>query len=218
MSWISDVVAGTTITALWGNSIRNTGVSTHASSAARTSAITAPSDGMASWLQDVDRLDIYDSANWIPYLCVTTWGQRTTTSTSTTTEVGVLRIDSVSLKANRSYRIWTSPLFLLSSTTGDVVTGRIRVNTAGTATTASTARSCGPTTGANASGQRISWALREWKTPTCWYGTTPSSMRASISPSTPAPSSWTGMSGCPATTTTALMSTGRNSPPERRPP
>jgi hypothetical protein len=51
----------------------------------------------------------------------------------------VLRIDSVSLKANRSYRIWTSPLFLLSSTTGDVVTGRIRVNTAGTATTASTA-------------------------------------------------------------------------------
>lgn len=65
-------------------------------------------------------------------------GQRTTSSSSTTTEVGVLRIDGVPVVAGRSYKVWTSPLAVHSSAANDVVRARIRINAAGTATTSST--------------------------------------------------------------------------------
>jgi hypothetical protein len=68
MSWISDVVAGTTITALWGNSIRNQGVSTHTTGSARSSAITSPSSGMASVLTTAPMtFDLYNG-QWVSYL------------------------------------------------------------------------------------------------------------------------------------------------------
>lgn len=65
------------------------------------------------------------------------WGQRTTASLTTTTEVGVLRVDGISLVAGRQYRIWTSPLHMDSTVTNDEIRSRLRYNTAGTATTAS---------------------------------------------------------------------------------
>lgn len=66
-------------------------------------------------------------------------GNRPTASaTTTTTEIGVLRVDGIPIVSGRAYRIWTSPLFLYSSVTNDIVDARIRASTSGAATTAST--------------------------------------------------------------------------------
>jgi hypothetical protein len=66
-------------------------------------------------------------------------GNRATASSSaTTTEIGVLRLDSIPVVSGRAYRIWTSPMQLYSNVAGDVVAARIRVSTSGAATTAST--------------------------------------------------------------------------------
>jgi hypothetical protein len=64
-------------------------------------------------------------------------GDRTSNSSTTTTEVGVLRVDSIPVVAGRLYRISTSPL-VLSSTANDIVRANIRISTSGAATTSST--------------------------------------------------------------------------------
>lgn len=65
--------------------------------------------------------------------------RRETTSTTTTTEIAVMRLDSVPVKAGRHYRICTSPLHLLSTVNTDAITARIRYTTDGsTPTTSST--------------------------------------------------------------------------------
>jgi hypothetical protein len=72
-------------------------------------------------------------------LGILAWANRPTNSTTTTTvEIGVLRLDSIPIVNGRSYRIWTSPMFGLSTTTGDVVAIRARGNTAGSAVVGST--------------------------------------------------------------------------------
>lgn len=67
-------------------------------------------------------------------------GSRSSASSpSTGTEIGVLRIDGVRLKAGRSYWITSSSLLLNSSVSDDEVRARLRVATGGdTATTSST--------------------------------------------------------------------------------
>jgi hypothetical protein len=66
-------------------------------------------------------------------------GRRTTpSSNATTAELGVLRVDGVTMKTGRAYRIWTSPLNLKGSVAGDIVEAKIRVNETGTATISST--------------------------------------------------------------------------------
>ena len=64
-------------------------------------------------------------------------GERPTTSSTTTSETAVLRIDAVPVEVGRVYWVVTSNLFLASSVAADVITGRIRASTAGAATTAS---------------------------------------------------------------------------------
>jgi hypothetical protein len=64
-------------------------------------------------------------------------GNRITNSSTTTTEVGVERVDSIPIVAGRLYRICTSPL-VLSSTANDIVRAIIRISTSGSATTSST--------------------------------------------------------------------------------
>lgn len=60
-------VAGTTITAAWGNAnVRDQVVTPFANVAARTSAITAPVDGMLASMTDADVVDYYDGAAWSP--------------------------------------------------------------------------------------------------------------------------------------------------------
>ncbi|GGM53148.1 hypothetical protein ACFFX1_55045 [Dactylosporangium sucinum] len=63
---------------------------------------------------------------------------RTTASSTTTTEVGVVRIDNVPVSVGRLYRIWTSAVIFNSTVANDLIDARIRVNLAGTATTSST--------------------------------------------------------------------------------
>lgn len=85
---------------------------------------------------ELDRID--DDVAALPTGLVK-WGQRTTASSTTTAaDAGVLRVDSVSLLTGRQYRIWTTPLHLDSSAANDEIRARIRYNTGGTATTAST--------------------------------------------------------------------------------
>lgn len=59
------LVAGTTITAAWGNAnVRDQTISPHASAAARSSAISSPVEGMVTHLNDTNMLGVYSGAAW----------------------------------------------------------------------------------------------------------------------------------------------------------
>lgn len=62
------VVAGTVITASWGNlNVRNQVVTPFATAAARTAAVGALAvEGMPSWLEDYNDFWIYDGAAYVP--------------------------------------------------------------------------------------------------------------------------------------------------------
>lgn len=64
--------------------------------------------------------------------------ERITTSTTTTTEIGVLRLDGVPTVDGRLYYVLISPLWLASTVALDVITGRVRYDTVGTAGTTDT--------------------------------------------------------------------------------
>lgn len=86
------VVAGTTITAAWGNNVRDGVVAGFASAAARTSAVTAPLEGMVSYRQDGPTLELYNSTQWVPMqpssAAVNTLETTTSTSYTDLTTVG----------------------------------------------------------------------------------------------------------------------------------
>jgi hypothetical protein len=65
-------------------------------------------------------------------------GIRTTNSTTTTTEVGVLRLDGITVTLGRLYLIETSTLVLSSTVANDVLRCPLRASTAGAAGTGST--------------------------------------------------------------------------------
>jgi hypothetical protein len=64
--------------------------------------------------------------------------RRTTTMSTTTTEVGVARMDDIPLLAGRIYRFMSSNMLLDSTVSGDEMFIRFRMNSAGLATTGST--------------------------------------------------------------------------------
>lgn len=134
------LVAGTTITASWANAnVRDQAVTPFASTGARTSAITSPVTGMVSYITGTSRLEIYNGAVWVPVPgTMIGRGARTTSSSTTTTETAVLRVDSIPVTSGRAYVVATSPLWLASSVANDIITGRIRFDTSGNATTSST--------------------------------------------------------------------------------
>jgi hypothetical protein len=69
------VVTGTTITAAWSNAnVRDQVVTPFASSAARTSAVTSPIEGMVSYLSDVNTLEVFDGASWLNVIIGTVSG------------------------------------------------------------------------------------------------------------------------------------------------
>lgn len=68
---------------------------------------------------------------------IVAWGNRTSNSTTTTTEIGVLRIDNIPIISGRAYRIWSSPMQVYSNVANDVVRAQVRGNTGGVATTGS---------------------------------------------------------------------------------
>lgn len=59
------VTSGTTITSTWGNLIRDSVVSSFASSAARDSAIASPVEAQMCWITGTNRLEVYDGAGWL---------------------------------------------------------------------------------------------------------------------------------------------------------
>lgn len=60
-------VAGTTITASWGNAnVRDQVVTPFASASARTSAITSPVEGMLSYRSDEKVFEGYNGTSWLP--------------------------------------------------------------------------------------------------------------------------------------------------------
>jgi hypothetical protein len=61
---------------------------------------------------------------------------RTTTSSTTTSEGEVLRIDGIPLKSGRTYQLHTSSLLVQSTVANDSVVAKIRISTTGTATIA----------------------------------------------------------------------------------
>lgn len=134
------LVAGTTITASWANAnVRDQAVTPFASTGARSSAITSPVTGMVSYITGTSRLEMYDGTTWVPVPGqIVARGSRTTSSSTTTTEQSVLRVDSVTVVSGRLYTVVTSPLWLQSSVAGDVIAGRIRWSSSGAATTSST--------------------------------------------------------------------------------
>lgn len=58
------VAAATTIASSWGNNVRDSVITQHASYAALTSAITSPSEGMVSYLTDSDTFWFYKNTSW----------------------------------------------------------------------------------------------------------------------------------------------------------
>jgi hypothetical protein len=67
------------------------------------------------------------------------WGNRQTSSSTTTTEVGVLRLDDCPVLAGRFYRINAGTLLLTATVANDVTRASLRITTDGsTPTTAST--------------------------------------------------------------------------------
>lgn len=135
------VAAGTAITSSWANAeVRDQVVSVFASSAARDSSVTSPVEGMYAYLEDSDLLTYYDGANWMyaPGQVISR-ARRTTSSSSTTSEVGVLRLAVGPLLAGNIYKIKSGPLWLNCDASA-ITAARIRYTTDGsTPTTSSTA-------------------------------------------------------------------------------
>lgn len=83
-----------------------------------------------------DMNDLIDKDSVLP-LGIQARANRITSSTTTTTEVGVLRLDDVPMYLGRTYKIWTTPLFLDTSVANDVAAGNFRYTTDGSTPTTS---------------------------------------------------------------------------------
>lgn len=102
---------------------------------------------LADWGEDVvtdlTNLDQAIEAHEADHPHLVARARRLTSSSGTTSEVGVLRLDDIPIKAGRAYRIYTSQLTPDTDTANDVVTVRIRHTTNGaTPTTSSTILPC----------------------------------------------------------------------------
>jgi hypothetical protein len=120
------VVAGTVITASWGNMVRDQLVTPFADAAARAAQVLVPVAGMVSWLSDVKRLEAYDSASWVPASPYRLGGitPRTSDVTMTTTET-LADSFTVTCVAGRRYRLmWSGSYY--STQPADSVDIRLR--------------------------------------------------------------------------------------------
>src|SRR5436305_7654672 len=90
-----------------------------------------------NWYNNLaDLVNAHDSA-LVGELRLLKYGTRTTASSTTTTEVGVLRVDNIPVIAGRLYLIYTTPLAIVSTVANDTPRANLRTSTSGTATTAS---------------------------------------------------------------------------------
>lgn len=124
----------------WGNEVRDRVVHEYANATARDAEITAPSEAMVSYQADTKVIRYHNGTVWVPLPgTIIARGNRVSSSTTTTTEVGVLRLPVGTLAAGVTYLIQTSPM-LMACTAGATLGGYLRYTTDGsTPTTASTA-------------------------------------------------------------------------------
>jgi len=93
------------------------------------------------WLaQDADALlTDADAAGNGPTGIIAWHSRESSTATTTTTEIGAIRLDNVPVVAGRCYRVWTNQINLGSTVATDQVIATVRYNEGGTASNASTA-------------------------------------------------------------------------------
>lgn len=60
-----DVVTGEVVASDWGNDIRDRTVQRYASAAARSASIPSPAEGDLSYLNDTNKVYVYDGAAWV---------------------------------------------------------------------------------------------------------------------------------------------------------
>lgn len=100
------LVAGTVITASWANaSVRDQSLTPFANSAARTSAITSPVEGMLSYRVDGKTFEGYDGVGWtmVPFTTLKIKSADETVTSSTT-----LQDDNelaIAVRADAAYRV-----------------------------------------------------------------------------------------------------------------
>lgn len=104
---------------------------------------TNPFQSMLIFETDTGFLQMHSGAAWKQVALdgprgVIAWGSRDTSSSSTTSEVGVLEL-TASMVVNRFYKIWSSPLVLQSTVAHDTVAARVRYTTNGATPTLSSA-------------------------------------------------------------------------------
>ena len=68
----------------WGNTVWDQSIQTFASSADRATQYPAPHEGAAAWLEDTNRLDVWDGSQWRTVLLGST-GTRTFSASSVVT-------------------------------------------------------------------------------------------------------------------------------------
>jgi len=133
------LVAGTTITASWANAnVRDQVVTPHASAGARTSAVSSPVAGMVSYITGTKQIEPYDGSAWVPANgTLLAYGQRVSDKTFSGTELGVLRLDSISCRTGYRYMVMTSNL-RVNVTSGETGKANLRYSTSGSAGTSDT--------------------------------------------------------------------------------
>lgn len=122
------------------------GVMRFSSTAERTAAFAAlgqsPTPGMLSFLASTGRHEWYTAvAAWcaVPGTAVGRARRESNSSTTTTVEIGVLRLDSVPIVSGQLYTVTLSPIIFNSTVANDLIEAHLRYSTAGAATTGSTA-------------------------------------------------------------------------------
>jgi hypothetical protein len=132
------VVAGTVITASWGNMIRDQVITPFTDAATRTAQVTVPVEGMVSYLADSKRLELYNGTRYVPAGWQRVGGSvpRTSDVTMTTTET-LADSATVTCVAGRRYRITWSGSYN-SSAAGDSIDIRLRYAAGGSVTNTDT--------------------------------------------------------------------------------
>lgn len=113
------------------NTLAQRGVMRFSSASTRGATLTAPVEGMPSWLQDANRLDIYDGTAWRPVLvggATVANAQQTTITTSSITFVTVGDDCAVSWTAPSTGRvlIHTTARMINSSVNGTLLSPQTR--------------------------------------------------------------------------------------------
>jgi len=110
------------------------------SGADRTVRNPTPVAGELSYLASTDTFERYNGLTWtpIPGQVISRGSRSTNSSTTTTVEIPVLRVDGIPVISGRAYVIRVNNFGLNTTVNGDAVIARLRYSNAGLATVAST--------------------------------------------------------------------------------